>query len=67
MDNNHTSGFSEDFLLLMFRCLLYSLNWKDLQATTLVGLTRQNPEPDPLALQHLNNPLYIDSSRGVDS
>ena len=31
----------------------------DLQALTLVGLSRQDPEPDPLAVLHLNNWLYI--------
>ena len=31
----------------------------DLQALTLVGLSRQDPEPDPLAVLHLNNWLYL--------
>ena len=32
---------------------------KDLQALTLVGPTRENPVLDPLAVQHLDNLLYI--------
>ena len=32
---------------------------KDLQAFTLVGPPRDNPEPDPLAAVHLDNRLYI--------
>ena len=34
-------------------------NRKDLQASTLVGLTRENPVLDPLAVVHLDNQLYI--------
>ena len=36
-----------------------SVNRKDLRALTLVGPTRDNPEPDPLAVLHLDNRLYI--------
>ena len=36
-----------------------SVNRKDLLALTLVGPPRDNPELDPLAVLHLNNPLYI--------
>ena len=32
---------------------------KDLQASTLVGLTRENAVLDPLAVLHLDNGLYI--------
>ena len=32
---------------------------KDLWASTLVGLNWENPVPDPLAVQHLDNLLYI--------
>ena len=32
---------------------------RDLRALTLVGLPRKNPEPDPLAVLHLDNRLYI--------
>ena len=35
------------------------MNRKDLQALTLVGPTRDNPELDPLAILHLYNQLYI--------
>ena len=33
------------------------MNRKDLQDLTLVGPPRDNPEPDPLAVLHLNNQL----------
>ena len=36
-----------------------SVNRKVLQALTLVGPTRENPVPDPLAVLHLDNQLYI--------
>ena len=36
-----------------------SVNRKDLQALTLLGPTRDNPEPDPLAVLHLNNQLWM--------
>ena len=36
-----------------------SENRKDLQVSTLVGLTRENPELDPQAVLHLDNRLYI--------
>ena len=36
-----------------------SLNRKDLRALTLVGPTRQNPVPDPLAVLHFYNQLFI--------
>ena len=36
-----------------------SVKRKDLWALTLVGLTRENPELDPLAVQHLGNRLYM--------
>ena len=32
---------------------------KGLRASTLVELTRENPVPDPLAVQHLNNRLCM--------
>ena len=35
------------------------MNKKDLQALTLVGLTRENPASDPLHVQHIDNQLYI--------
>ena len=34
-----------------------SVNRKDLPALTLVGPTRDNPEPDPLAVLQLDNRL----------
>ena len=34
------------------------MNRKELQALTLVGPPRDNPEADPLAELHLNNQLY---------
>ena len=37
----------------------FSVNKKDLQALTLVGLTRENPASDPLHVQHIDNQLYI--------
>ena len=37
----------------------FSVNIKDLQASTLVGLTQFNPAPDPLDVQHLDNRSYI--------
>ena len=37
----------------------FSVNRKDLQASNLVGLTRENPVKDPLAVQHLDNLLYM--------
>ena len=46
-------------------CSLFSIqknfpvNRKDLRALTLMGLTWENPVPDPLAVKHLNNQLYI--------
>ena len=36
----------------------HSVNRKDLQALTLVGPPRDNPEQDPLAILHLENRLY---------
>ena len=36
-----------------------SVNTKDLQALTLVGPAKDNPVPDPLAVTHFDNPLYI--------
>ena len=35
------------------------MNRKDLQALTLVGPTRDNQYPDPLAVLHLDNQLYM--------
>ena len=35
------------------------MNRKDYQALTLVGPTRGNPELDPLAVQHLDNQLFM--------
>ena len=35
------------------------VNRKDLRASTLVGLNRESQAIDPLAVQHLNNPLYM--------
>ena len=35
------------------------MNKKDLQALTLVGPPRDNPELDPLAVLHLDNWLYM--------
>ena len=37
------------------------MNRKDLRASTLVGLSWENPILDPLAVPHLDNPLYIHS------
>ena len=37
----------------------HSANRKDLKALTLVGPPRNNPEPDYLALLHLDNRLFI--------
>ena len=36
-----------------------SVNWNDLPALDLVGSTRDNPVPDPLAVLHLDNPLLL--------
>ena len=33
------------------------VNRKDLQASTLVGITQENPELDPLCVQHFDNRL----------
>ena len=35
------------------------VNRKDLQALTLVGPPKDNLEPDPLTVLHLDNRLYI--------
>ena len=35
------------------------LSVKKTQASTLVGLTPEKPELDPLPVQHLHNPLYM--------
>ena len=35
------------------------MNRKDLQALTLLGPPSDNPEPDPLAVLHLKNLLFI--------
>ena len=37
----------------------FSVNSKDLQALTLVGPRRENQVLDPLAIQHLNNGLFM--------
>ena len=37
----------------------FSVNRKDLRALTLLGPTRENLLLDPLAVQYLNNQLYI--------
>ena len=37
----------------------HSVNRKDLQAKTLLGLNWENPVLDPLAVQHLDNPLSM--------
>ena len=36
----------------------HSVNREDLLASTLVGLTWENTEVDPLAVQHLDNRLH---------
>ena len=36
-----------------------SVNKKDLQALTIVGLKQNNPVLDPLVVLHLDNPLHI--------
>ena len=36
-----------------------SLNREDLGASTLVGLNRENPQLDPLAVLHLDIRLYV--------
>ena len=38
-------------------------NKKDLQASTLVGLMRENPVLKPLAVLHLDNQLYINPQK----
>ena len=42
------------------RCVIneLSVNRKDVQASTLVGLTQENPALDPLAVLNLDNRLY---------
>ena len=35
------------------------MNRKDLRTLTLAGPTRNNPVLDPLAVQHLDNQLYM--------
>ena len=35
------------------------MNRKDLQALTLARPLRDNPEPDPLAVLHLDNQLFV--------
>ena len=39
---------------------LLSVNIKDLQASTIVWLTPENPTLDPLAVLHLNSRIYIE-------
>ena len=38
---------------------LFSVNKNNSQALTLLGPTRENPVPDPLSAQHLDNRLSI--------
>ena len=52
------------FFILQTRKL--SVNRKDLQASTLVGLTGENPTLDPLAVLHLDNrPFTCVNSRMI--
>ena len=46
-------------VFFIFNTRELSLNRKDLQASTLVGLTQENPALDPLAVLHLDNWLYM--------
>ena len=45
-------------IFFIFDTRKLSVNRKDIRAQTLVGLTRQSPELDPL-LYNLDNRLYI--------
>ena len=46
-------------VLLIFITREHSVNREDLQAKTLLGLNWENPVLDPLAVQHLDNPLSM--------
>ena len=45
----------QEFFIFNTRELL--VNIKDLPASTLVGITQENPELDPLCVQHFDNRL----------
>ena len=46
-------------VFFIFNTREISVNKKDLWASTLVGLTCENPILDPLAVQYLENQQYI--------
>ena len=46
-------------MLFIFNTREFSVNGKDLQASTLVGLNPENPVLKPQAVQHLNNRLSM--------
>ena len=52
-------------MLVIFNAKELSVNRNDLQAATLVGQNRENPVLDPLAVQQLNNELYIIHGTGL--
>ena len=52
-------------VLVIFNAKELSVNRNDLQAATLVGQNRENPVLDPLAVQQLNNELYIIHGTGL--
>ena len=61
MDPVCSIGLKNSMTTKSTKCSLFqtlrelSVNRKDLQALTLVGPTRDNPVPNPLAVLHLNN------------
>ena len=52
-------------MFFIFNIREHSVNRKDIRASILAGLTRQNPELDPLAVPHLNNGLVLKSIKEV--
>ena len=46
-------------MFFIFSARKLSVNRKDLGASTLVVLSQENPVLDPLAVQHLDNGLYM--------
>ena len=52
-------------VLVIFNAKELSVNRNDLQAATLVGQNWENPVLDPLAVQQLNNQLYIIHGTGL--
>ena len=56
---NHSFKSCADLIIFEIKPYWIELNWIDLQALTLVGPPRQDPVLEPLAVQHLDNQLYI--------